>query len=218
MSIKSLVVVAVLFVCMATASATNNSPVCNAGRTKLLNAFSPTSAFTNYILNYLQKCITSGLLSNNNNTDIECSPSNETSLSTFETACENTTVTLDNTFNNQTVSGKICTYTVSVQVANQWSKILNKTFTFVVCEATACSDNSTDLTTEESNCQAYNIPEMGSLNSIFKPRIVNSCTLKCGGFPVWAIILIVVVVVVICILIIVVVVFMMRRKSSYQNI
>jgi len=168
--------------------------------------FSP--AYTNFFDKYLYYCA-GGL--NENTTKVTCQNDSNPYYSKYEAACKTqlqvrsgNTTTLD--------SGKWCSLTLTgVPLSDT-----NYTYSIVtnLCVPAACTEgNDTDVI--EADLKSTYI---GNGNYHLNWNQSSTFTVKCGGFPTWAIILIVIIIIIVAVVIIIAVVVTLRKRTQYQNI
>jgi len=97
---------------------------------------------------------------------------------------------------------------------------VNVTYTLTsdFCVPTACTTNSSDITQLEKDTATFLTTSYGGTQFLNWNSTSTNVTVKCGGFPLWAIILIIIIIIIVVVLIIVGVVVMMRRRNQYQNL
>jgi len=129
----------------------------------------------------------------------DCTDTGVGQVKAYSDACE-----ASNSYGNDT--GKLCTITYTTAYPyNVTGKIQgNFTVKMLGCTPSPCYSNSTIW--DNMKNQSYALP--GFYNG----------SIKCGGFPVWAIILIVVAIILVVVVVVVIVVMMMRNRNNYQNI
>jgi len=216
MSIKTLL--PFLMIIIFSFISTSSQNTCDQDRTYIYNYYNLNTTFSNYIT-YITSCYNQLTQNPNISTTIDCNNSSG-EITSFTNMCEESYTDL--TQSNTSFSGKWCTFTFSYNT--NYNK--TKQMTFGVCDSSDCTSNTTEVNNTQNACNDNgNLPSalahyLGSIpNDLFPADSTDhSCTYKCGGFPVWAIIVIVLVAIAVVVIIIVVVVVMLRRKSSYQNI
>jgi len=147
---------------------------------------------------------------NENTTSVSCDNSTNAYFSTYKTLCGQS-LSVSNT---TALTSKFCTLTLTGKP--QSDPNVTYTITSDYCLPLACTKESSDIT-------AFQDYLVDGLVCDVSPCLVWNATssnavLKCGGFPLWAIILIIIIIIIVVVLIIVGVVVMMRRKNQYQNL
>jgi hypothetical protein len=202
----------ILFVCFICSSFSvyNDiaySPNCTASS----NALGTNSTYDKYAsayLTYLGDCVKA---LNYNNTKVTCQNTSDSAVANFKTFCTGPIeYSLNGGKNYTTDTAKWCTVTVTGSPTAR----PNVTYTLVYydCVISECYKNDTDITSMGKNAAgdlAYGL----NWNTT-----TATGTVKCSGFPTWAIILIIIIIIIVAVLIIVAVVVMLRRRTQYQNI